>query len=71
MHGERKGALSHYYGRAAGLELREDVTVVREPNMVASMEPTIMISKGESPDSVSQLQRFGSGFRRIRCRSER
>ena len=39
--------LCHYYGREAGLELREDVTTVLEPNMVVSMEPMIMIPEGE------------------------
>ena len=35
--------LSHYYGREAGLELREDVDTVLEPGMVLSMEPMITI----------------------------
>ena len=38
--------LSHYYGREAGLELREDIDTVLEPNMVISMEPMIMIPEG-------------------------
>ena len=42
-YGHSFGVLSHYYGREAGLELREDVTTVLEPNMVVSMEPMIMI----------------------------
>ena len=29
----------HYYGREAGLELREDIETVLEPGMVVSMEP--------------------------------
>ena len=39
--------LSHYYGREAGLELREDVETVLEPDMVVSMEPMITIPEGE------------------------
>ena len=35
--------LSHFYGREAGLELREDIDTVLEKNMVISMEPMIMI----------------------------
>ena len=42
-YGHSFGVLCHYYGREAGLELREDVTTVLEPNMVVSMEPMIMI----------------------------
>ncbi len=38
--------LSHYYGREAGVELREDVDTVLEPGMVVSMEPMIMIPEG-------------------------
>jgi len=39
--------LSHFYGREAGLELREDIHTVLEPNMVISMEPMIMIPEGK------------------------
>ena len=39
--------LSHFYGREAGLELREDIDTVLEKNMVISMEPMIMIPEGE------------------------
>jgi creatinase len=39
--------LSHYYGREAGLELREDIETVLKPNMVISMEPMITIPQGE------------------------
>ncbi len=46
-YGHSFGVLCHYYGREAGLELREDVTTVLEPNMVVSMEPMIMIPEGE------------------------
>ncbi|MDP7564480.1 MAG: creatininase, partial [Arenicellales bacterium] len=34
-------------GREAGLELREDVETVLEPNVVISMEPMIMIPEGQ------------------------
>ena len=37
----------HYYGREAGLELREDIETVLEPGMVVSMEPMIMVPEGE------------------------
>ena len=37
-YGHSFGALCHYYGREAGLELREDVETVLEPGMVLSME---------------------------------
>ena len=46
-YGHSFGVLCHYYGRERGLELREDVTTVLEPNMVVSMEPMIMIPEGE------------------------
>ncbi|MCY3980792.1 MAG: M24 family metallopeptidase, partial [Alphaproteobacteria bacterium] len=46
-YGHSFGVLSHYYGREAGLELREDVDTVLEPGMVLSMEPMIMIPEGE------------------------
>ena len=42
-YGHSFGVLCHYYGREAGLELREDVDTVLEPGMVVSMEPMIMI----------------------------
>lgn len=45
-YGHSFGVLSHYYGREAGLELREDIQTVLEPNMVISMEPMIMIPEG-------------------------
>ena len=47
-YGHSFGVLSHYYGRERGLELREDVTTVLEPNMVVSMEPMIMIPEGRA-----------------------
>ncbi|NQW08507.1 MAG: M24 family metallopeptidase [Alphaproteobacteria bacterium] len=46
-YGHSFGVLSHYYGREAGLELREDVETVLEPNMVVSIEPMITIPGGE------------------------
>ena len=46
-YGHSFGVLSHYYGREAGLELREDVETVLEPNMVVSIEPMITIPNGE------------------------
>ena len=45
-YGHSFGSLSHYYGREAGLELREDVETVLEPGMVISMEPMIMLPEG-------------------------
>jgi len=46
-YGHSFGMLSHFYGREAGLELREDIHTVLEPNMVISMEPMIMIPEGK------------------------
>jgi creatinase len=46
-YGHSFGVLSHYYGREAGLELREDVETALAPGMVVSMEPMIMIPEGE------------------------
>lgn len=46
-YGHSFGILSHYYGREAGLELREDIETVLEPGMVISMEPMIMIPEGQ------------------------
>ncbi len=45
-YGHSFGVLSHYYGREAGLELREDVDTVLEPDMVVSIEPMIMLPEG-------------------------
>jgi len=45
-YGHSFGTLSHYYGREAGLELREDIETVLEPNMVVSMEPMVMLPEG-------------------------
>ena len=46
-YGHSFGVLSHYYGREAGLELREDVDTVLEPGMVLSMEPMIAIPEDQ------------------------
>jgi creatinase len=45
-YGHSFGVLCHYYGREAGLELREDIETVLEPGMVVSMEPMIMLPEG-------------------------
>ncbi|MGB0438964.1 MAG: M24 family metallopeptidase, partial [Paracoccaceae bacterium] len=45
-YGHSFGVLSHYYGREAGLELREDIDTVLEPGMVISMEPMLTIPHG-------------------------
>jgi len=42
-YGHSFGVLSHYYGRDAGLELREDCDTVPEEGMVVSMEPMITV----------------------------
>ena len=46
-YGHSFGMLSHYYGREAGLELREDIDTVLEPGMVVSMEPMLWIPEGK------------------------
>lgn len=46
-YGHSFGILSHYYGREAGLELREDIDTVLEPGMVVSMEPMVTIPQGQ------------------------
>lgn len=46
-YGHSFGVLSHYYGREAGLELREDVDTVLQPGMVVSMEPMITVAEGQ------------------------
>ena len=46
-YGHSFGVLSHFYGREAGLELREDIDTVLEENMVISMEPMILIPHGK------------------------
>ena len=45
-YGHSFGVLSHYYGREAGLELREDIDTVVRPGMVISMEPMLTIPEG-------------------------
>lgn len=45
-YGHSFGVLSHYYGREAGLELREDIETVLQPGMVVSMEPMITVMDG-------------------------
>jgi creatinase len=45
-YGHSFGVLSHYYGREAGLEFREDIETVLKPNMVVSIEPMIMVPEG-------------------------
>jgi creatinase len=47
-YGHSFGVLSHYYGREAGLELREDIDTVLEPGMVVSMEPMLTIPEGQN-----------------------
>lgn len=46
-YGHSFGVLSHYYGREAGLELREDIDTALEPGMVVSMEPMLWIPEGQ------------------------
>ncbi|WP_424985513.1 aminopeptidase P family protein [Microbulbifer sp. S227A] len=46
-YGHSFGVLSHYYGREAGLELREDIDTILEPGMVISMEPMLTIPNGQ------------------------
>ncbi|MBR9762699.1 MAG: M24 family metallopeptidase [Rhodobacteraceae bacterium] len=45
-YGHSFGVLSHYYGREAGLELREDIDTVLAPGMVVSMEPMLWLPEG-------------------------
>tara|TARA_Y100001970_G_scaffold292852_1_gene436162 strand:+ start:1941 stop:3140 length:1200 start_codon:yes stop_codon:yes gene_type:complete len=47
-YGHSFGTLSHYYGREAGLELREDIKTTLEPNMIISIEPMVMIPESEN-----------------------
>ncbi len=47
-YGHSFGVLSHFYGREAGLELREDIRTVLEPGMVISMEPMLTIPEGQA-----------------------
>ena len=50
--------LSHFYGREAGLELREDIDTVLEKNMVVSMEPMIMILRENLEQAVIENMIF-------------
>lgn len=45
-YGHSFGVLSHYYGREAGLEIREDIDTVLEANMVVSIEPMLTLPEG-------------------------
>ncbi|MEM9106273.1 MAG: aminopeptidase P family protein [Pseudomonadota bacterium] len=45
-YGHSFGVLSHYYGREAGLELREDIDTELSENMVVSMEPMLWVPEG-------------------------
>ena len=47
-YGHSFGVLSHYYGREAGLELREDIDTALVPGMVISMEPMLTIPAGQA-----------------------
>jgi creatinase len=74
-YGHSFGVLSHYYGREAGLELREDIDTVLEPGMVVSMEPMITVADGQpgaggyrehdilviSKNGAENITKFGSG----------
>jgi creatinase len=46
-YGHSFGVLSHYYGREAGLELREDIDTVLEAGHVISMEPMLTIANDQ------------------------
>ena len=46
-YGHSFGVLSHYYGREAGLELREDIDTELVPGMVVSMEPMLTVPDGQ------------------------
>ena len=45
-YGHSFGILSHYYGREAVLEFREDIDTILVPGMVVSMEPMLSIPEG-------------------------
>jgi creatinase len=45
-YGHSFGVLCHYYGREAGVELREDIETILKPGMVVSMEPMLSIPEG-------------------------
>ncbi len=46
-YGHSFGVLSHYYGREAGLELREDIDTMLVPGMVVSIEPMLTVPEGQ------------------------
>jgi creatinase len=46
-YGHSFGTLCHYYGREAGVELREDIDTELRAGMVVSMEPMIMLPEGQ------------------------
>lgn len=46
-YGHSFGILSHYYGREAGLELREDVDTMLQPGHVISMEPMLFVPEDQ------------------------
>ena len=45
-YGHSMGVMSMYYGREAGLELREDCHTVLEPGMLLTMEPMLVVPEG-------------------------
>jgi creatinase len=45
-YGHSFGVLCHYYGREAGVELREDISTELRPGMIVSMEPMVMLPDG-------------------------
>ena len=47
-YGHSFGILSHYYGREAGVELREDIDTVLEAGMIVSMEPMVTVPEGQA-----------------------
>lgn len=47
-YGHSFGVLSHYYGREAGLELREDIDTELTSHMVISMEPMVTLPEGDA-----------------------
>ncbi len=47
-YGHSFGVLSHYYGREAGLELREDCDTILQPGMIVSMEPMLTIPQNRN-----------------------
>ncbi len=58
-YGHSFGLVCHYYGREAGLELREDVDTVLEPGMVVSMEVFHIFHRVEEP--ISPIGQSSSG----------